>query len=47
MKKHVSAAEFGDSWPLTVEEGYVYSVRKAAVFETEGKTYGLNGTAIS
>ncbi len=51
---YVSREEFGDKWPLTVEdgeiEGYKYRVagveRKAVVFHTGGKTYAVNGGAI-
>ena len=40
----VTAAEFGDKWPLTVDEGYVECRRgDSYVFTSNGKTYGLNG----
>lgn len=46
--KLVTAAEFGDKWPLTVDRGYVYSVGMAAIFETtDGTKYALNGFASS
>jgi hypothetical protein len=47
---HVSRADFGDAWPLTVDEGELScdqtgSSRGAVVFEAGGTRYGLNGTA--
>lgn len=43
---HVSQADYGDEWPLTVSEGYVYSEGTAAYFETpDGTRYALNGIA--
>jgi hypothetical protein len=57
QKKHVTAGEFGGSWPLTVQEGDVYSRRLpavagqypqiVAVFKSGGTEYGLNGTALT
>jgi hypothetical protein len=46
---HVSAADFGKRWPLTVDEGVLAcdgsNGTGAVTFETDGKTYGLNGLA--
>ena len=49
----VSAEELGDSWPLTVPNGYIYKReashgRSEVVFVApDGREYGLNGTALS
>ena len=47
MKRKVSRKEFGKKWPFTVESGYVYSINRAAIFETSGIKYQLNGVAES
>ncbi len=44
----ISKAQFGKKWPLTVDEGNVKCLpigNGAVVFEAEGKTYAVNGTA--
>ena len=44
----VSAAEYGDRWPLTVSEARVELIGSSvAVLHAEGRTYALNGTAQS
>lgn len=44
--KEVSAADFGDRWPLTVPSGKVNCIKpNAAIFIHEGTTYQLNGMA--
>lgn len=44
--RRVRASEFGERWPLTVQEGYVDCVPvDAAIFRSGGKTYALNGMA--
>ena len=35
----------GDAWAFTVDSGYVYSDSGAAIFESGGTKYALNGTA--
>ncbi len=47
MKRKVSRKEFGKKCPFTVESGYVYSINRAAIFETNGMKYQLNGVAES
>ena len=47
MKKPVSRKMFGNKWPFTVKNGYVYSVNRAAIFETGGIKYQINGIAES
>jgi hypothetical protein len=48
---YVSRAEFGDKWPLTVEEGVLRCDPRGALgavlFETGGRRYAVNGTAKS
>lgn len=42
----VSAADFGENWPLTVEEGILRCEPPGAVvFSTGGKDYAVNGMA--
>lgn len=44
---HVSRAEMGDDWPLTVEAGTLRCDADAVTFVTEdGREYAVNGTAI-
>ena len=47
----VSREDFGDEWPLTVDEGViaceVHGIAKPATFTSGGKTYALNGAASS
>ena len=45
--ERVSRTSMGDEWPLTVESGCAYCVRSAAFFVHGGRTYGLNGIALS
>ena len=46
---HVSRAELGDEWPLTVEEGTLRcdgaQQAGAVFFETDGRVYPVNGIA--
>lgn len=42
----VTRADFGDEWPLTVEEGELACEADAVTFTTGGTTYGVNGLAI-
>ncbi len=43
----VTQAEYGDAWPLTVSEGRVDCLNgHKVIFSSNGKTYGLNGTAL-
>jgi hypothetical protein len=39
--------EFGDSWPLTVDQGIVVNRNGAIIFRYEGQEYQLNGIAIA
>jgi len=46
----LSKSDIGDKWPLTVESGVVRCTRltggvQVVTFETDGKTYAVNGTA--
>ncbi len=44
--KKISKTDFGDKWPLTVDEGEVKCVDNLfIVFEADGKTYAVNGAA--
>ncbi len=47
----LSAVEFGDAWPLTIEAASVDCVasgaRSATILRLHGKTYALNGIAQS
>lgn len=43
--RHLTRADFGDRWPLTVEEGTVRREGPCILFETNGTTYAVNGTA--
>lgn len=43
----VSAADFGDKWPLTVDSGVLRCEEQAVVFRYEGVDYAVNGTAKS
>lgn len=38
-------ADFGDTWPLTVDSGTVYCLDGAVTFYTYGHEYTINGTA--
>jgi hypothetical protein len=41
----VSSSDYGDDWPFTFSSGYLDCERQAAVVNSDGKTYGLNGVA--
>ena len=41
----VTKEEYGESWAFTVNSGSLYSESGAAIFESGGIKYGLNGTA--
>ncbi|PHR93480.1 MAG: hypothetical protein COA78_32785 [Blastopirellula sp.] len=44
--REVTAEEFGDQWPFTVDRGVVDCVKEMAyTFEADGKVYALNGFA--
>jgi len=44
----VSAVEYGDQWPFTVERGWVNCEKEMALtFESDGILYGLNGFGLS
>lgn len=43
--RHVTRADFGDAWPLTVEAGTLQLRGKSVVFLTDRKVYAVNGTA--
>ena len=44
--KLVTREEYGKKWAFTVPKGYVYSIEKSAIFETEsGHKFQLNGIA--
>ena len=46
--QNVSRSEFGDSWPLSVEDGVLACEAAGAVtFTTNGVTYAVNGLAKS
>lgn len=42
---HVTRAEFGDRWPLTVDDGTLSCQFNAVIFTREGVTYAVNGVA--
>jgi len=47
-ERAVSATEFGDAWPLTVQSGRIACIApSAAVFIHNGTIYQLNGMASS
>lgn len=39
--------DFGNSWPLTVDQGIVANRNGAIIFRYEGQEYQLNGIAIA
>lgn len=41
----VSAAEMGETWPLTVPSGTLRCESRAVIFEVDGTRYAVNGTA--
>jgi hypothetical protein len=44
--RRLTKAEFGEKWPLSVDEGVVRCLAMSVVvFEANGKTYAVNGTA--
>jgi hypothetical protein len=44
---HVSRTEFGDAWPLTVDEGTLRCHRQTIIFQApDGTEYAINGTAL-
>ena len=43
----VSRTEMGDKWPFTVDSGEIRCDRDRVTFHTDGKTYALNGTAMT
>jgi len=45
--RFVTVEEFGEDWPFTVSDGYVYSLNKGFVkiFEHNGAKYALTGFA--
>lgn len=42
---HVSRESMGDKWPFTVKDGYLRCQGEAILFDSNGKTYAVNGTA--
>ena len=57
-EKEISKNQFDEKWPFTVSEGKLKCVQynakginsqmiQGVIFETNGKTYGINGTAKS
>lgn len=57
-EKKISSSEFGDKWPLTVDEGTLQCVQfevngvnpevlRGVIFKTKDKTYSVNGVAAS
>lgn len=47
-ERRLTKAEFGNAWPLSVDEGIVKCLpfgAGAVVFEADGKTYAVNGIA--
>jgi hypothetical protein len=45
MGKLITRDSAGEAWAFTVDSGYVYSDSGAAIFESGGTKYALNGTA--
>lgn len=45
--KKITKQEYGEKWPLTVNEGYISCHNSAIVFECNDKLYPVNGTAKS
>lgn len=44
----VTRDDYGDDWPLTVDEGILSCERgSAVVFTTDGRRYAVNGTAMT
>lgn len=43
----ISATDFGDDWPFTVNEGTLHCQNGAVGFNAEGVMYALNGLATS
>ena len=47
-ERHISASDYGDRWPLTVEDGILRCEgARAVVFIAGGRAYGVNGTALT
>ena len=57
-EKKISSSEFGDKWPLTVDEGTLQCIQfevnginpdvlRGVIFKTKDKTYSVNGVAAS
>ena len=48
VESRLRRADFGEAWPLTVDEGDVECEYGALIFVTkDGKRYGLNRTALN
>ena len=47
--RYVSVSEFGEKWPFTVSDGYVYSLNSGfiKIFEHNGNKYALTSFAKS
>ena len=43
--KRISAEDFGESWPFTVQSGILACKNSAVTFTTNGTTYAVNGIA--
>ncbi|MDR1275832.1 MAG: YebY family protein [Candidatus Accumulibacter sp.] len=43
----VTAAEYGDKWPLKAKEAILYCEEGRRIMKVDGKLYGLNGPALS
>lgn len=43
----ISATDFGEDWPFTVDSGSLSCVRSSVIFTVNGNSYGINGVAKS
>lgn len=41
----LTKADFGERWPLTIDEGIIDCVNQSVIFKTNKNTYAVNGTA--
>ena len=46
-EKIISKRDYGKEWPFTVDQGILKCDNNAVIFISNGRTYGVNGTAKS
>lgn len=45
LEQKITADDFGEEWPFTVEEGILSCANDAVTFRVDRTTYAVNGTA--